>query len=109
VGGFLIQRQPGHPGFFLLNYQHHPPPPTRGNEEGHAPIAELIQGLTKAQQVELAGHYKQDYDAGKALAKATDVLKLRGLHKLIAENFDANNWKTAAFILGRSSTKLTAD
>ena len=76
-------------------------------EEGHAPIAELIQGLTKAQQAEITGHYKQDYDAGKALAKATDVLKLRGLHKLTAENFDADNWKTAAFILGSSSIKLT--
>lgn len=76
-------------------------------EEGHAPVAELIQGLTKAQQAEIAGHYKRDYDAGKALAKATDVLKLRGLHKLIAENFDADNWKTAAFILGIASIKLT--
>jgi ParB/RepB/Spo0J family partition protein len=76
-------------------------------EEGHAPIAELIQGLTKAQQAEITGHYKQDHDAGKALAKATDVLKLRGLHRLTAENFDADNWKTAAFILGSSSIKLT--
>jgi hypothetical protein len=76
-------------------------------EEGHAPIAELIQALTKAQQAEITGHYKGDYEAGKALTKATDVLKLRGLHKLTAENFDADNWKTAAFILGSSSIKLT--
>jgi thiamine biosynthesis lipoprotein ApbE len=34
-------------------------------------------------------------------------LKLRGLHKLTAETFDADNWKTAAFILGSSSVKLT--
>lgn len=76
-------------------------------EEGHAPIAELIQGLTKAQQAEIAGHYKKEHDAGKALSKATDVLKLRGLHKLIEENYDADNWKSAAFILGSSSIKLT--
>jgi ParB/RepB/Spo0J family partition protein len=76
-------------------------------EEAHAPVAELIQGLTKAQQAEIAGHYKKDHDAGKALSKATDVLKLRGLHKLIEENYDADNWKSAAFILGSSSFKLT--
>jgi hypothetical protein len=34
-------------------------------------------------------------------------LKPRGLHKLTIENFDADNWKTAAFILGGSSIKLT--
>ena len=76
-------------------------------EEGHAPIAELIQGLTKAQQAEITGHYKKDHDAGKKLSKATDVLKLRGLHRLIEENYDADNWKTAAFILGCSGLKLT--
>lgn len=76
-------------------------------EAGHAPIAELIQGLTKAQQAEIVGHYKQEHAAGKALSKATDTLKLRGLHKLIDENFDADDWKTAAFILGSASLKLT--
>jgi len=76
-------------------------------EEGHAPIPELIQGLTRAQQTEISGHYKQEHATGKVLAKATDTVKLRGLHKLIAENFDADDWKTAAFILGCSGLKLT--
>lgn len=76
-------------------------------DKNHAPIAELIQALTKAQQGEIAGHYKAAYDAGKAVCKATDVLKLRGLHQVIDENYGADIWKSAAFILGSSSIKLT--
>jgi ParB/RepB/Spo0J family partition protein len=76
-------------------------------EAGHAPIEELIQNLTKAQQAEITGHYKQEHSAGKALSKATDAAKLRGLHKLIDESYDADIWKTAAFILGASGLKLT--
>lgn len=78
-------------------------------QEGHAPIAELIRGLTKAQQAEITGHYKQEYSAGKALSKATDTLKLRGLHRLIVGDGEAANWNTAAFILGNSGLKLTLE
>lgn len=76
-------------------------------DEGHAPIAELIRGLTKTQQAEITSHYKREYDAGKALAKAADVLKLRGLHQLILDAGEVANWNTAAFILGNSGLKLT--
>ena len=96
MGGFLIQRQPGHPGFFLLNYQHPPPPPTRENEEGHAPVAELIKHLTKAQQAEMTGHHKKAFDAGKALGQATEVLKPRGLHRVLNEDCSNDHWMTRA-------------
>ncbi len=76
-------------------------------EEGHAPIAELLAGLTKVQQLEVANIHKADWTAGKLLSKATEVQKLRGLHHLIDENYGADEWATAAFILGSSGNKLT--
>lgn len=76
-------------------------------EEGHAPIAELIKHLTKAQQAEMTGHYRKAFDAGKALTKATEVLKLRGLHRMLNEDCSNDHWMTGAFILGSSGGKLT--
>jgi len=76
-------------------------------DEGHASIAELIAGMTKVQQLEVANIHKADWSAGKLLSKATEVQKLRGLHHLIDENYGADEWATAAFILGCSGAKLT--
>ncbi|WP_411886495.1 hypothetical protein [Polaromonas sp. YR568] len=78
-----------------------------GREKAWALLATLNPGPHQSATGRDAGHYKRDYDAGRALIKATDVVKLRGLHKLAAENFDADNWKSAAFILGSASIKLT--
>ena len=47
-------------------------------DEGHASIAELIAGLTKVQQLEVANMHKADWSAGKLLSKASEVQKLRG-------------------------------
>lgn len=76
-------------------------------EEGHAPIAELIGGLTKVQQLEVANIHKADWNAGKVFCKSTEVQKLRGLHQFIANNYQADAWESAAFILGCSGIKLT--
>lgn len=76
-------------------------------EADHAPVAELIAGLTKVQQLEVANLHKADWSAGKVFCKATDVQKLRGLHKHIEQNYSADDWQSAAFILGCSNIKLT--
>lgn len=76
-------------------------------EENHAPVAELIAGLTKVQQLEVANLHKADWSAGKLLSKATEVQKLRGLHKHIEQNYSADDWQSAAFILGCSGIRLT--
>ncbi|MEO8023860.1 hypothetical protein [Polaromonas sp.] len=76
-------------------------------EADHAPVAELIAGLTKVQQLEVANIHKADWSAGKVFCKATDVQKLRGLHKHIGQNYSADDWQSAAFILGSSNIKPT--
>ncbi len=76
-------------------------------EEGHAPVAELIAGLTKVQQLEVANIHKADWSAGKLLCKGTEIQKLRGLHRHIDAAYGTDDWTSAAFILGCSSVKLT--
>lgn len=76
-------------------------------DKEHPPVAELIVNMTKVQQLEVANIHKADWSAGKVLCKATEVQKLRGLHKHIEQNYSADDWQSAAFILGCSSIKLT--
>lgn len=62
-------------------------------EEDHAPVAELVAGLTKVQQLEVTNFHKADWSAGKLLCKGTEIQKLRGLHRIIADNFEADDCK----------------
>lgn len=56
-------------------------------DKNHAPIAELIQELTKAQQGEIAGHYKEAYDAGKAVCKANQLAIATGTSRQVVSNW----------------------
>lgn len=56
----------------------------------------------------MANIHKADRSAGKLLAKAMEVQKLRGLRNhLIDGNYGVDDSATASVILGSSCTKLT--